>query len=73
MTNFNVGDRIRTPSNRSGVIQSPPWTMPLHQFVQLDSHDCPIWLLTSILTPEVHAQPSPSPVAQLDLFTEVAA
>ena len=84
MTNLNPGDRVTTPTHRTGIILQPPWTMPHHCLVQIDGMDNPIWLLSSILEllercpaqPEPQPAAEPSPVlqiAQLSLFSEDAA
>ena len=46
---MSPGTRVYTPTLRQGTIQSPPWVMPFHTLVKLDSGEL-LWFLTEILT-----------------------
>ena len=55
---MSPGIRVYTPTLRQGTIQSPPWVMPFHTLVYLDSGEL-LWFLTEILT--VGEAPTPEP------------
>lgn len=55
---MNPGTRVYTPTLKQGTIQSPPWCMPFHTLVRLDSGEM-LWFLTEILT--IGEVPTPEP------------
>jgi hypothetical protein len=48
---YTPGDRIITPSERTGTVQPSPWTMPCHSLIEFDDTGKRHWILTEILKP----------------------
>jgi hypothetical protein len=46
---FRVGDRIVTPSGKTGAILPPEWLMPCHHLVQFDDGS-KRWMLRELLS-----------------------
>lgn len=46
---FKTGDRILSPSGRSGTVQPPPWPFPGHHLIQFDTGEI-YWIRTELLS-----------------------
>jgi hypothetical protein len=47
---YTPGDRIITPSERTGTIQPDPWLFPGHHLIHFDTGDIH-WVRTELLSP----------------------
>jgi hypothetical protein len=48
---FNPGDRVVTPSGKTGTVERSPWAMLHHTLVHFDQSGRLFWILTEILEP----------------------
>jgi hypothetical protein len=46
---FSTGERVLSPSHRTGTVQPSPWPMPFHTLIEFDDTGKRLWVLTELL------------------------